>query len=1523
MDTLGDKFIISIATLTTAIAAANVEVPRIVVPQTTAPQGRRDVRHTSSSNVPRSIDDLWLSEGVTPQRLHPVRRTELQILHGGHVFRFHDQRAFRRLAFLSSTAFMTNIGGRVEASIAECVVGNAMTIRISAYSLARSYAGATGSQITDWRTFCDLIVQDDWYPKTNFAGKLRNERFWANIFRVFIMFRMLAAWANVKRFAYVGQTLVVAMLESGVCRPPLVQAFLDSLVCLIREGSGANTFEKSLLAEEQKTQAMLWRCRRIFYKDDCDPKKNAYDAIMRMCKPRNINTEQDRIAHEALDCFKECAESFLSAHFSEIKQRHDNASLHRSSATVFFPRSEGGGGAELHFMVGLHRLFLGKESRLQDVWGHVSEHITVEEILGLMKQEPARRKEIEKAGLWFVSELDKLKMSYPFICIYPPRETKGRTFMLLTYAEQQGGYNAATSVSGFLRHVTDTREVFRGFETQAWLERMRSDVESRLDSDILWLDSAVATDPLPHDYCLRIFEPFNQVFSEFTKAMVARVFSPRRVHVSNGRPEKLLDRLSFVTTLRNKIGLKVTYTSLKQRVKRPALLAFRVHRENLPAVRTLDSLEEIVEKLARYRRIMFKASTGSGKTMLAAHAFNSCIQFPTIAALLIFQKNLEEMGSRHNVWYSGEKRMTEFDEVTGEPLSTLCTSFFLPIIMEKHPTLVAVLDEADAKSEYNLINLMLSRSQGWWTIITTATTEELRGEEDTVVVELPGGTNFPVEDDECTYDVMMAQIKAFNTPKSLVILHSEPLAERLALEITKAGRVALALTARRRQGDFLKEIENADVITSTNAIRTSVTLPIEWVFDCTQVYETVHFPLSGIDSLVLFQTSKSMNIQARGRVGRTAPGKYFSVHGAPGDPQPYSPKMLGRCDAIAKLLGKVPLSDFARELNIPAIIIERFHLNICQNEKVVIKGGAPLWVSIVGHYSKSHFGRMIELIGFEEAGIASRSRNLESDISMSLPFDRYQSFARRDYASAVSELLRTCEENHFFSQEIANLRRWQGYFELQENSEKPLHCEENKLALGIALWRCIAKEEKGQLVGLFRDFIVNAPEGWALNSGAHYVALGLSLWKGEVTCRSIISLPNSVIMQIITLFRRETVVVFNDLEGLPLDSPVIDWEMDLKNKGKQKRTMKLVYDRYTRNTVFSPEACIPILSKAVEGVLELRDGDDHETAVGSPMSSTASFPVLNGFGFAANERARRITKEKLSGASVFGDDASVAGSTQACNIVRLTREALGLETKESDTSLVAVRRKGKTIKQRSMGVYTERLVDNETLQEISSIKPAGVIRFFSALHPQDLIGPERVWLADMLSYERQIHHQHSDWSDIVTRGREDEPLQYARRTTAPRRILSGALTRELTPSTKLATGDIDRLFAHLESALLMVYPSTRGDPERVSDVSVDVLGHPAIGYPTAVRLAEHLQGQDCYFKLRGPPLRFNSKEYAASAAAHIASAKGIPIDSDDAFEAFHKLNWGSKTYPTEPLGDFESVEFEPFDLPIEDDDLLF
>lgn len=1512
----GMKLLLVISELATAMQnSGQGDVPKVCVP--TRPQNSSEgaPRHNPSQGVVRSISALWRSEGNTPKRIPASALTELHILLGDRVHVFQGEPAFRRLSILPPSACSLDIEARAESAIAEASVGADLVIRVSAQTLARTLAGACGFPVTSALSMANQILHERWRPPPTFAGRLKNERFWNCLMRIHVYFRMAGRAYSNNLYRHIGQKLVLSMLRGSRCQTETVKTWIESLFCII-SGQARNELEERILSLPEEERATLWRSRRLINKDDSDPLENCRNAIGEMSAPVILQDQQEQAARHALRLWVEAAEVYVNTNLSELLERRKTTSMHRASATVFASRSDGGGGAELHLMVGLYRLSQGKKSRLADVFGNAAETLSIETILSLTEQNPAYREEIEAAGLWFVKELDKKGMSYPFICIYPERETKGRTFMLLTYAEQQGGYNAAHLVSGFLRSRTDTREVYAGFNTRGWLGRMDEDIRGMVDALILWLDSRVATNPLPHPYCLEIYRPFGPVLTEFDKEMISRTFSPRRVHAATDRGVNVLKKLAYQEFILENLNCELLFTEKKKEHHHTALSRFAVRPQDAPPVRTLGKLGEITSMLETHRRIILNAPTGSGKTVLMAYAFNSIIQFPTIAALLIFEKGMLDNGRRVNVYYSAEKRIDLFDEV-GEPTTILCTAYFVRKLAHQYPTMVVVLDEADQKNEYNLINLLSSRQLGWWTVVTSATVDELRGEDCTPRVTLEGGTNFPVEELEMDYEEMLSEIKS-DIPKALVIVHSEPLCEKIVRTVEAAGRKAFALTQQQRQSDFMEKLDDCQVIVSTNAIRTSVTLPIEWVFDCCQVYETVHFPVHGMDSLVLFRTSQSMETQAKGRVGRIAPGSYVRVSGAPGDPQPYTPKILGRCDTIAAQLGTQSLAEFARELNVPALILQAYHIALFQRQKGKVAEGAPAWVSMLRHFADCRVSDLIELVGFEEAGIGSRVRNLEADLEVVADYRAFKQTAPLDYFLAIKSLRTATQPRNWFKQEFLNIERWQERF--GGDSPGDLFSPLNLRAIAFALWRAVSVYQDGQLVGVFRNFSVAKPQGWALEKGKSYVVLGLSLFQGETSCRGVLPLTADTTAWLQEIMSQRVKVHANAADQVSFETcHILGWDKKRRNEEVQKRETKLNFDSYGSHTVFTPNRCEEIVEHLVKAQLVTRVGESVMTTRGSPMSSTASFPVLNAFGTAAHMRARDITGEQLRGASVFGDDDAVAGSKAACDLVIETREALGLETKMSDTVMIPVKKDGKPVESRSLGVYTERLIAQPSLREVMSVKPSGLVRLFHAHHPSQVIASEVPEAADMLHFSEQIRAKAPRWHETLMLESEKLPLRHARRVAAPRRILASSFLKQLRPNDVVAEGDVDRLFLHLESALLTVYPSTMGKPARVEDPVIDVVGHPIIPLTLAREIADKLQADDCYFKLRGPPLKFTGRNYASGVAAWVGQARGLEF-TNDPNSSFYALGWGG-TSSDRPAGEIEG-QFETLEHDLDYIDVL-
>jgi hypothetical protein len=290
-------------------------------------------------------------------------------------------------------------------------------------------------------------------------------------------------------------------------------------------------------------------------------------------------------------------------------------------------------------------------------------------------------------------------------------------------------------------------------------------------------------------------------------------------------------------------------------------------------------------------------------------------------------------------------------------------------------------------------------------------------------------------------------------------------------------------------------------------------------------------------------------------------------------------------------------------------------------------------------------------------------------------------------------------------------------------------------------------------------------------------------------------------------------------------------------------------------------------------------------------------------------------------ASIFGDDDALVGSKSAVDFDIQAREALGLQTKWEATGIADFAHEGElTGNCDQLGLFTERLIDLSNLSEVTSVKPAGVVRLYQAYHPSQLFLSTKAYLADLEPLRRQIGYSMPEWADIVSRDAERNIVMlHARRETAPRRILSNLLRKDIGPKERVARGnDVARLFDLLEMVLLQSYPSTKGAPSRLEDPAESILGHPVVSYNRAVTLGNWLHGGDCYFKLQGPPLFFNKGDFASVIAAAQLVKRGNQYFASPE-EAMRLVGWGDHLNQSTDLLPSQS---QPLNLePLSYDDL--
>jgi hypothetical protein len=1346
---------------------------------------------------------------------------------------------------------------------------------VTGKTIARSLIGASLGR-GDPLSVADYIVSDRFeIPAGGVEGDFKNRRFYNGVIKVFTALHFLDKRYRNPLFAKMKIAIVSSMLAEGRSESSVAKIVADSLTCIIH-GKANNEFEEIILSSLSKSErANLWRFRRNMQKDDNNPFENSMKAIQRMCTVREPANEDLLVMEKTLSLWEERAGQYVQANLDSLRDRHDRANLHRSSATIFYARNAGGGSGEMHLTVALYRLSCGKSSTLCDVFGSVPEQATIDELVGRLESFQPAKQEVITSCSWMIDQLDTHGISFPFLCIYPDREPKSRTFMMLPYCLQLGAYFAAHVVSAYLRSREDSKEVFTGFDTGGLLRKIQKDIEAGA-SMFLSLDSAVATDQIPHSVCRRIYGPFYPAFSAYTKKTVEKVFSPTRVHVAKGRPRNFVNVLGFESTLGEKTGLRIRRIELPKdspKGGRKGTPLFRVWPDGVPKfIRTYALRAEIVKALTDTGRILLMSPTGSGKTILAASLLNAIIQFPSVAALEIFAGSLTDLDIIHNCYYARKKELNNWDVGFNEPRTILCTSFFVEQLHRQYPRMVVVLDEADSRQETYVWNTYWTRRDRAVTLLMTATPEEIQGEEFTRAITLPGGTNFPVSDMRCTYSDMIELLSSEGFGKSLVCTYSEPQCEKISRLLELRGIKTLSLTARRRLTEYQEALREATVIISTNVIRSSVTIPdVVHAFDLGLYYEQVDFPVEGFESLMLFEASPGMRKQLRGRVGRMAAGTYWDVHMPRVQPQKYTQRLLCRLPALSARLGKVPMEKLSRPLNLGSMVVERFSQALHASFGIHREHHRPLWATAIRKMATSARKSLLAAVAFDSLGIGSRLTQLKEDEDLAEPYEEYLAMSHTDYWIFSKALMNKLYKKGWFSNEFSQIARWTD--DLEEAPGEQLDTQENLKAVCLSLWRSLCVASNTTLTGTLRNFQTSPPPHYELVEGGHYVAFGLCIHQSAVTCRGLLRVPDVLALEIIQAAQR---VISVSCEFDSESIPILTHETLALHHGRQRKSVHLAYDKYSNVHVYAPSDLPRIWEALKETVEEQRGSADFTTNGGSPMSSAGSFPVLCGCGVAAHDYARHVTGEKLHSAAIWGDDDVVVGSEAAAAADQQSRESLGLATKESATGRLSLRdSEGVLIDpigdqhpvQRGLALFTERLIDPWGRLEIPSIKPAGAVRLFQAYHPEELMLKEESFVSDMADYDRNVARKDFDFHKVLTENPEAVDKTVARRSTAPRRILAGALKRDLHPYQKLATGsDVNALFDTLESFLLLFYPSSKGNPDRVMDPAEQILGHPIVSYEMAQNLSEFVQSEDCYFKNGRPPLRFTKGMYAVEVA---------------------------------------------------------
>lgn len=1432
-----------------------------------------------------------------------TKLSELVVWHGGNSYRFYGMNAFERLSLLTPSAYTNSVppsrdvtngkspGSGRQGALVAYFIDQSLQIHVSANTLARALNGGMKFKMPISALIPRLIHDQDFVVDPRFQGYLINRRYLECFTMAFTTFDIISKSEPDFRqgLKSLGNFLVHAILRAGRCEAPEVVYFKDALEVVIH-GTPRDTFEAAVLEYPKPVQAILYRTRRIFYKDDVIPIENCVKAISRMSEPV-VESSDDIIARGCLAEFRSELRRWLDVHAHDLPIWISKCGVHRSSASVLYPRSRGGGSRELHLIVGLYRLSRGISSPLQDVWGRHPSDIGFEALAESLNIVPEHREEILAAAEWWMNEVVCARnLARPFLCIYPEREPKSRTFMLLDWATQQGCKFATDILYRFLGDIPYCKEAFRGFRTGS----VRSALARNDGEFTLSLDSAVSTDPLRHDFALEIYEDILPHLPKFAQTAIRKTFSPMKVGAAIKRPKFTFMDIGLGRSLFQTLGLSVEIVEKEVGGYPPPKHRVEFYPNDVPTSIVVHArMYDIILALREHGRVMVKSPTGTGKTVLAASGFRSIIQFPSIANLELFSASCRHFNIRHNKWYSLKKgkptlQPEEEDEaarnldkdIHGIPYTILTTGFYVMQLHKRYPTMLVVLDEAETRTEDFLLNVLETREVGASTLLMSATPDSL-SDHGGFMLELTNPNIYPIEEKTISFLDMIQMLKDPSTEKSLVCTFSEPHCAKISSLIGGPENGAFCLTQRERRGDFAQKVAEARVIISTNVVRSSVTIDgLIHVFDLGLMYEDVDLPAQGFSKLTLFDVPNSGRIQLRGRVGRVGPGTSWTVTGMKQKGIPSLQGIVSRPERSARRLRTLDFQTLSQPINRASAIIEYFSqtlISIAIGSR--IRPGLPICLQVCAYFLEfEKCQRDISMILlYEGSSIPGGIRQLKDDEDYDELYKDILNKPRElSYVQHLKSVLPRIASVPHFSTEIQRFNKWLAGMEEDDDSRGLLITSAQK-SIALTLWRQVGRVVSGVIVGSFRQFTCRMPPAQMTANGKYVVCMSLGVSRDAITCAGIVELHEEVFEWLVELVQESDVKVPLTIDESDTPLPVLSVNSLKNNSGSESRILELNPEMGEDSMTFLPDDLPDILDRIVSAVDKtLIPNTIRTTTRGSPMSSVASFGVLNGFSYAA--MLPGIPGYVGFG---FGDDHLGNGTRSGIDTYIRNREILGLQTKWSATGIIPRNSPG-------MCLYTERFFEPSDFREINSEKPRGLFSLWSALHPSSAISSKNLFAADYQGLSQHLLERASRYHEACTSDAEDVPLAYPIRSTIARKILSSALRKNVKENDLLLSRpSAEKFLVELEAALLVIEPSSRGIPHRVPEPPRAFLDNFFVPRSHAEKMLDTLAPSRAFapgfsredLAVESKNITFRIRDFALELGKDMNTAYGLPISA--------------------------------------------
>lgn len=1295
--------------------------------------------------------------------------------------------------------------------------------------------------------------------RRGFKEAFRNRRFWAGVYDLHAYCALaLRDQPQFERVALVQHTAIQTLLTSGRFESPLMESLKKGITGIVNTANHdlSQTFRESCSPLELAT---VYKIRKMFLKDESNALVGAQQALERFLVPP---TPLSSDAGYALDLFAESLLKFCQDASDETKKRWKRGYVdHQGGAGVFTTRATGGRAAEMHLIVGLYRLSLGKTTTLIDVFGTLSTDDDLYTILDQVKAEDDHLAEIQAACYWYIEQSRDWPES--MYAIFPAREPKMRAFLLRDYARQFVARQILPPLREFLMGQAFCKAAFIG----QWLTA-GSDYDpiceqaAKHDLVQVFADARAATDNFQFDVSRAIISPLADFVPIRAFNACVSLLQPTLLSATTKRPK--YDVVASLHATGHVFNTSYgTIAALRVVAHSSAPLAFteasrmpRLYPERVPNVRIGRHLLRIVDSLKQHRITLLKAETGSGKTVLFCSLSDPIVQFSSVAALKLMQGSLRYFGIPCTTFYSLEKE----DPVEGSCI--LCTASFVPILARKYPSRMVVLDEAETPREDFILNLNYCRTWSNVTVIMSATPNALTLTMPHNFLDLHAPSPHVVSEFVCNVQEMLEIARAADqSEKILIVVHSEPQCRSLAAQIPGS----IALVASVRAGDFVQLCETARVIISTSVVRNSVTLPgLTMVFDYQIKYVELDFASQGFKSLHVVSVNADEIRQLKGRVGRVADGAYVVVkHDIPTQPNPGMP--CERFPSIAQYLEKGgSVSDLAQPVCEASVLVERVTLRLVRKVfHVEPRTLVPLFVT-VGRTLPEHARFGVALVALEESGLLSRTLGMKrSEVPEEQLAFHAVSLLREaseiQYPERVEEVIRTLYGVPAFYTQMRVVLKWilatSGDAdpieeELMPDLDVALPDEilstgtvdfaqpDLQLFLVCFFWRNIAVKRGKAYTGLYRDFSTSA----TAQDPEYALLLGLTMRDNALRYATSITLSRDMAEVPQHMMEEEEFVCqlpSGDAELYYAVEESIGWGIDAEEeirrdivdqpyaklssisglvcrrarrevRGRASVGVNIEFAPLSRTTNVTPDALPLILQEMRHFQESICEIPPEYTKRGMPMSWILSFPILNSVNLAAYMYT--VNEFPRFRAVGFGDDLAGAGSLEACRTMMRVREELGLLTNEHATGIFQP--EDCDTRHNYLGVFCEVLYEPSTGEKIFPPKPRALLALAKALAPDEFACREKSYLPDVRDIHRVMQTTNASLLRHL-RVSEQPNLEAPVRSTYPRTLLRAAFLHAFNGTEPiLAQRDAKRFLSEIEPFILAAAPSTKGQPDR-------------------------------------------------------------------------------------------------------------